>query len=191
MADAAPTVTLAVAKLPANAPVLAPAVVALPVKTPPATPPLPAEVLTAFASIDTTSIAPWVPELDVPAIAVPLPKLDISPVLAPPPTLPEFRALELDELAGLVKRGEMLLLQGDVSSARLLLRRVAEGGDANATLMLAGTFDRAELTRLKVIGIASDDAQAKHWHTKAVEARRRRRAGCSSWRNATLIVLPI
>ena len=165
VADASPTGALAVARLPP----LAPAVVALPVKTPPVTPPLPAEVLSAFASIDATSTAPRGPKLEVPAIVVPLPRLEVSPALAHVPKLPEFRALDRDELAGLVKRGEMLLLQGDVSSARLLLRRAAEGGDANAMLMLAGTFDRVELARLKVIGIAPDDAQAKHWYAKAVE----------------------
>ena len=38
-----------------------------------------------------------------------------------------------------------------------------------AALMLAGTYDRAELARLKVIGVAHDHAQAKIWYTKAVE----------------------
>jgi hypothetical protein len=155
--DAPPRIALAVATIPANAPAPAPAVVAMPVKTTPAPPPLPAEVLSAFASIDPTPGAPRGPRMDAPPVAAPVPKLL------------ELRAMERDELAGLVKRGELLLLEGDVSSARLLLRRAAEAGDANATLILAGTYDRAELARLKVIGIAPDDAQAKHWYTKAVE----------------------
>ena len=89
--------------------------------------------------------------------------------MAPQPKLPELRALDRDELAGLVKRGQALLAEGDIASARLLLRRAAEAGDANAALMLAGTYDRAELARLKVIGVAPDHAQAKLWYTKAVE----------------------
>jgi hypothetical protein len=165
-ADAPAAVTLAVAAVPASAtfpapsvtaPPAPPPVVALPTRVPPPSGALPAEVLTAFASIDTASVAPRVQRMDVP------------PAVAPMPKLPEFRALDRDELAGLVKRGEMLLLEGDVSSARLLLRRAAEAGDANATLMMASTFDRAELARLKVIGIAPDDAQAKTWYAKAVE----------------------
>jgi len=91
---------------------------------------------------------------------------------APPaatPKLGELRALDRDELAGLVRRGQALLNEGDIASARLLLRRAAEAGDGNAALMLAGSYDRAELARLKVIGVAPDHAQAKHWYTKAVE----------------------
>jgi hypothetical protein len=156
-ADPPPRVALAVATLPANPPPPAPVVVAMPVKTTPVVPPLPAEILTAFASIDTASVAPRGPKIDAPLAVAPVPKL------------PQLRAIEREELAGIVKRGEMLLLEGDVSSARLLLRRAAEAGDANATLMLAGTYDRAELARLKVIGIVADDAQAKHWYSKAVE----------------------
>ncbi len=85
------------------------------------------------------------------------------------PALPDVRPLDRDELAGLVKRGQTLLAEGDISSARLLLRRAAEAGDAAAALMLAGTYDRAELAKLKVIGVAHDHAQAKVWYKKAVE----------------------
>lgn len=166
-ADPPAKVSLAVATLPPAAPMpvavaapppapAAPPVVAMPVKTTPVTPPLPADVLSAFASIE-------------PASAPRAMKSDAVPVVAPVPRLPELRAIERDEVASLIKRGELLLLEGDVSSARLLLRRAAESGDPNATLILAGTYDRSELARLKVIGIAPDDAQARHWYTKAVE----------------------
>jgi TPR repeat protein len=92
-----------------------------------------------------------------------------SPAAAPQPKLPELRALDRDELAGLIKRGQALLAEGDIASARLLLRRAAEAGDADSALMLAGTYDRAELARRKVIGVAHDHAQAKLWYTRAVE----------------------
>jgi hypothetical protein len=111
--------------------------------------------LTAYASLDTQpSTAALKSE---------------TPTVAPQPKLQELRPLDRDELAGLMKRGQALLAEGDIASARLLLRRAAEAGDANAALMLAGTYDRAELTRLKVIGVAPDHAQAKLWYTKAVE----------------------
>jgi TPR repeat protein len=89
--------------------------------------------------------------------------------VAPQPKLPEVRSIDRDELAGLIKRGQALLAEGDIASSRLLLRRAAEAGDANAALMLAGTYDRAELARLKVVGVAHDHAQAKLWYTRAVE----------------------
>jgi TPR repeat protein len=81
----------------------------------------------------------------------------------------DVRAIDRDELAGLVKRGQALLGGGDIASARLLLRRAAEAGDGNAALILATTYDRTELAKLKVIGVAPDHAQAKAWYTKAVE----------------------
>jgi hypothetical protein len=122
---------------------------------------LPTEVLSAFASIEPPAkVQPARPlgsKIDTPqASAAP----DAKPVA--------HLALDRDELAGLLKRGQTLLAEGDISSARLLLRRAAEAGDATAALMLAGTYDRAELARLKVIGVAHDNAQAKLWYTKAM-----------------------
>ena len=117
--------------------------------------PQPGGPLTAYASLDTQSTTAALKSE--------------SPAAAPQPKLPELRALDRDELAGLIKRGQALLAEGDIASARLLLRRAAEAGDANAALMLASSYDRAELTRLKVIGVAPDHAQAKLWYTKAVE----------------------
>jgi TPR repeat protein len=124
---------------------------------------LPTEVLTAFASLDTTAAAPAPAQLGS--------KIESPQALAPAPAspLPEVRALDRDELASLLKRAQLLLAEGDISSARLLLRRAAEAGDAPAALALAGTYDRAELAKLKVIGVAPDHAQAKLWYTKAIE----------------------
>ena len=120
---------------------------------------LPKDVLTAYASLDTqptaTSLKAKGDGVQAPAVVTPKPG--------------DLRAIDRDELAGLVKRGQALLGEGDIASARLLLRRAAEAGDANAAMMLATTYDRAELAKLKVIGVAPDHAQAKAWYTKAVE----------------------
>lgn len=118
---------------------------------------LPTQVLTAYASLDAK-----------PAGVSLTPRSD-GAVAAAQIKLPEERQLDRDELAGLVTRGQALLSEGDIASARLLLRRAAEAGDVNAALALAGTYDRAELARLNVIGVAPDAAQAKLWYTKAVE----------------------
>jgi TPR repeat protein len=96
--------------------------------------------------------------------------IESPPAAAAPSAKPlELRPLDRDEVAGLIKRGEVLLSEGDIASARLLLRRAAAAGDAGAALALAGTYDRAELAKLKVIGVMHDDAQAKAWYAKAVE----------------------
>ena len=46
-----------------------------------------------------------------------------------------------DELAALLKRAKGLLAVGDITSARLLLERAADAQEAEAALMLAGTYD--------------------------------------------------
>ncbi len=156
-APALPASALVPAALPANAPAAA-----LP-SGPPISGPAPSDFRTAFASLDTAAVMPAPKPLG--------PKIE-GPAAQPSAAqaaLPEVRPLDRDELAGLVKRGQALLSEGDISSARLLLRRAAEAGDGAAALMLAGTYDRAELAKLKVIGVAHDHAQAKAWYKKAVE----------------------
>lgn len=118
----------------------------------------PSDVLAAYASLDDAEIE-LKPKGEAPPTAI----------AALQPKLPEIRAIERDEIDALIKRGQTLLAEGDIASARLVLRRAAEGGDANAMLVLAGTYDRVELAKLKVVGVAPDHAQAKHWYTKAVE----------------------
>src|SRR5262249_35459459 len=123
---------------------------------------LSSEVLTAYASIDATAAS-----LKARSEGAQAPAAAATAVAAP--KLQETRAIDRDELNGIVKRGQALLTEGDIASARLLLRRAAEAGDPNAALLLAGSYDRSELEKLKVIGVAPDHAQAKYWYTKAVE----------------------
>jgi TPR repeat protein len=67
----------------------------------------------------------------------------------------------------MVKRGEELLATGDIASARLLLRRAAEGGDARAAFALASSYDPIALKRLGVYGSAPDVKMARDWYEKA------------------------
>lgn len=82
----------------------------------------------------------------------------------------EGRALGRDEVAMLVKRGRDFIANGDLAAARLVLRRAADGGDAQAMLLLGSTFDPAVLGELKVIGAAPDPVQARLWYQRAVAA---------------------
>lgn len=97
----------------------------------------------------------------------------IQPWLAPAPPNPVPSAaqntltLDPDEVVSLVKRGKDLLTNGDVSSARLLLRRAAEAGSAEAALALGSTFDPVVITRLGVIGVQADTAKARKWYERA------------------------
>ena len=69
----------------------------------------------------------------------------------------------------LVSRAENLLKSGDFASARLLLRRAADSGSANAALMLGATFDPGIIHNIGPIGIEPDIAQARQWYEKAAQ----------------------
>jgi TPR repeat protein len=75
--------------------------------------------------------------------------------------------LDAKEIATLVNRGTDSLKSGDVSSARLLLRRAAEAGSASAALMLGSTFDPLFIQQLSTIGVVPDVAQARKWYEQA------------------------
>jgi len=107
------------------------------------------------------------------------PQTDSMPVAVPPPVAapPSSDAavtpivslpLDADEIAMLLKRGKDAFSTGDLAAARLLLRRAAEGGSAEAALALGATFDPLVLRRLGAIGAAPDAAQARQWYQKAV-----------------------
>lgn len=85
---------------------------------------------------------------------------------APPP--PNLRALDRDEIAVLAERSRALIEQGDIASARLMLTRAAEAGDAASALALGTTYDPDALRKLGVIGVAADPKQAHAWYTRAV-----------------------
>jgi hypothetical protein len=86
---------------------------------------------------------------------------------APAPAPPMLRQLDPEEVALLLKRGEVLIAQGDIASARLMLTRAAEAGDARAALTLGATYDADMLRKLGVMGVAGDAAKARAWYEKA------------------------
>lgn len=78
-------------------------------------------------------------------------------------------ALSADEIAMLLKRGKDDLMNGDFSSARLLLRRAAEAGSAEAALALGSTFDPLVIERLGAVGVQADTVGARLWYEKAAQ----------------------
>jgi TPR repeat protein len=77
--------------------------------------------------------------------------------------------LSADELDALLSRSSGFLKDGDFAAARILFRRAAESGSAEAALMLGKTFDPLYLNELGAMGIQPDIAQARQWYQKAVE----------------------
>ncbi len=69
----------------------------------------------------------------------------------------------------LVTEGDKYLAQGKVAGARLFYRQAAEMGLAAGAIRLAATYDPAELSRLKVLGVTSDPAEARKWYERARE----------------------
>lgn len=91
---------------------------------------------------------------------------------------PPARRIDPDELAALLKRAKGLLAIGDITAARLLLERAADAQEADAALMLAGTYDPQILGARDMRSITPDPATARLWYQKAAQlgssdARRR------------------
>jgi hypothetical protein len=119
----------------------------------------------------------------VPAIAasqpvtVPSPSVSIPslPATAPPaaaaPAPTGTASLHIDdaEMTALIKRGKDSLMSGDIISARLLLRRAADAGSADAALALGATFDPVVIRRLGAVGMTPDIAQARQWYQRAAD----------------------
>jgi chromosome segregation ATPase len=71
------------------------------------------------------------------------------------------------EVARLVARASVLLGQGDIGSARLVLERAAEEGNAQATFALAETYDPLVLRKWGAYGTLGDVAKARNLYAKA------------------------
>jgi hypothetical protein len=102
------------------------------------------------------------------------PTIQVAPQAAPvvaalPPQAPAARRIAPDELAALLKRAKGLLAVGDITSARLLLERAADAQEAEAALMLAGTYDPQVLGTQDMRSITPDPAAARLWYQKAAQ----------------------
>ncbi len=78
-------------------------------------------------------------------------------------------AIDADEIAVLVTRGKAFLNDGDVVSARLLLRRAADAGNAEAALALGASYDPLVIKQTGAVGVQADPEQARQWYQKAAE----------------------
>ena len=93
----------------------------------------------------------------------------LSPVATAAPAEAAMPHIDDTELTGMIKRGEDLLMSGDIASARLLLRRAADAGNAQAALALGASFDPLVIRRLGAVGMKPDVVQAKQWYQRAAD----------------------
>jgi TPR repeat protein len=96
---------------------------------------------------------------------------------ADPAPAPAPRPGPAPDTEKLVTRARALLGNGDVSGARLLLQRAADGGDPRAMVLLAQTYDDAVLRSWNVRGLKADPERARALYEKA------RRAGVAGLPN--------
>ena len=94
------------------------------------------------------------------------------------PSSKTSRVLAPEEIKLLLKQGEQLIAAGDVATARTVLQRAADAGDANAAMALGATYDPNMLARLGVVGVSAEVDKARSWYQKAEalgspDARRR------------------
>jgi TPR repeat protein len=68
----------------------------------------------------------------------------------PPKEATSMHQLDPEQIAGLLKRGGELIAAGDVSLARLVLKRAAEAGNASAALELGATYGPFVIRELTV-----------------------------------------
>jgi hypothetical protein len=110
---------------------------------------------------------------EVAAVTPAAPVVAVAPAVREPvPATREAvpaRRIDPDELAALLKRAKSLLSIGDITSARLLLERAADAQEAEAALMLAGTFDPQVLGSQDLRSVTPDPAAARVWYQKAAE----------------------
>ena len=86
----------------------------------------------------------------------------------PPPAVePVPATADLHQAKAMLAQGNQKLASGNVAAARMFYRQAADAGLADAAFALAATYDPEELIRLKVVGLTSDVAAARHWYERA------------------------
>jgi hypothetical protein len=129
----------------------------------------PARTTTASPS-DTPGPAPGMASE---ATTASLAKVDKAPMpagakpatMAPRPPGPE--ASGNPEAARLMARASLLLRQGDIGAARIVLERAAETGSASALFSLAETYDPVVLSAWGTVGTQGDVAKARDLYSRA------------------------
>jgi hypothetical protein len=92
-----------------------------------------------------------------------------STINSEPASAAAVKIVDPQEAAALMERGRDLLRNGDVASAQLAFRRLAEAGKADAALALATTYDPRYLVEHNLVGIVGDEAKARAWYRRAKE----------------------
>jgi hypothetical protein len=109
----------------------------------------------------------WVPKQLEPVRQARFDRDEIKPRDEVKPMASSSTALNADEVANLVRRGQDYIKNGDLAAARLVLRRAAGAHNPQAALALGTTFDPLVFDELGVLGFQPDAGQARTWYERA------------------------
>jgi TPR repeat protein len=102
-----------------------------------------------------------------------LPATNAAPISVPQSATPAPNhpavQLDSDEMTRLIKRGKDFLAQGNFASARLLFKRAADAGSAEAALALGSTYDPSVIKQLGAVSITPDIDAALKWYETAAD----------------------
>ena len=128
---------------------------------------------TPEAAADTASAAATPAPASAPApatatvsVAALNPPAATPPAVAPAPA-PAIAGLSTAEITDLMDRGDALVRQGDIISARLYYERAADAGNGRAALLVGQTYDPAYLHRIGVLGVPGNPILAANWYRRA------------------------
>ena len=116
--------------------------------------------------------APMARVVEPQAPAAPPTTAPTVPVAAPAQTVvlrPALPPLSDADLRRLGDKASQAMRDGDIFGARLILERAIEGGDANALMTLAETYDPRGLARMNAKGVKPDLARARDLYMQATE----------------------
>ena len=94
--------------------------------------------------------------------------ISVAQSATPAPNDPAVQ-LDNDEMTRLIKRGKDFLAQGNFASARLLFKRAADAGSAEAALALGSTYDPSVIKQLGAVSITPDIDGALKWYETAAD----------------------
>jgi hypothetical protein len=113
------------------------------------------------------------PMQPIPPASDTLPATNAAPISVPQSATPAPRdpavQLDSDEMTQLIKRGKDFLTQGNFASARLLFKRAADAGSAEAALALGSTYDPSVIKQLGAVSITPDIDGALKWYQTAAD----------------------
>ncbi|HEX9559301.1 MAG TPA: hypothetical protein VF991_22605, partial [Reyranella sp.] len=119
----------------------------------------------AMASEATTASLPKADKPPMPAGAKPATAAWSTAPEVPRPTASEVPGNP--EAARLMARASLLLRQGDIGAARIVLERAADNGSIPALLALAETYDPVVLSEWGTVGTQGDVAKARDLYSRA------------------------